>query len=275
MMHIPLLAGRYLTRADGASSAGVAVIPLSTAKHFWPGENAVGKHIKVLADNQDWRTVVGVVGDVHHYTLSNALPTWISGAIYMPYAQAAREDGQIPAAMTLLAKVESDNANVRSAVRQVAEAQDPTVPVGHVESLEDKASGSINEFRSTMQVFLSFASAAIVLAAVGIYGLMSYWVSQRTYEIGLRMAIGATRARIVGMVLTQGLRVCVYGVVAGIFTASMLTRFLASMLFGVGETDALTFGMVTGIVLGVAVLATAYPAWRAARIDPIVSLRSD
>jgi predicted permease len=274
MMHIPLLAGRYLTRADGANSAGVAVIPASTAKHFWPGESAIGKHIKP-SDSKQWRTVVGVVGDVHHYSLSSSLPAWMQGAIYMPYAQSEREDGQIPAAMTFLAKVVSDNARIREDIRQLAEGQDPMVPVGRVESLEDTASASIADFRSTMEVFLSFASAAIILAAVGIYGLMSYWVSQRTYEIGLRVAIGATRMRIVRMVLAQGLRVSAFGVILGIVTATMLTRFLASMLYGVDETDVLTFVSVTSLVLGVAVLATAYPAWRAARIDPIISLRAD
>ena len=274
LMRVPLLAGRYLTRADGASSAGVVVIPASTAKHFWPTESAIGKHIKP-AGSQKWSTVVGVVGDVHQFTLSNSLPAWVAGVIYVPYAQSEREDGQIPAAMTLVAKVETDNSRVRADIRQLAEGQDPTAPVGRVESLEETASGSIADFRSTMQVFLSFASAAIILAAVGIYGLMSYWVSQRTYEIGLRVAIGATRTRIVGMVLAQGLRVSAYGIVAGIVTASLLTRFLASMLYGVAETDTLTFALVTAVVLGVAVLATAYPAWRATRIDPIKSLRAE
>jgi predicted permease len=274
MIRVPLIEGRYLTRADGAKSARVVVIPAATAKHFWPGESAIGKHIMV-SESKEWRTVVGVVGDVHQYSLSRNLPAWVAGVMYMPYAQAAREDGQIPAAMTLLVKVQVDNAQVRAGVRELAEGQDPTVPVGRVESLEDTASGSIADFRSTMQVLLSFASAAIMLAAVGIYGLMSYWVSQRTYEIGLRVAIGATRTRIVGMVLAQGLRVSAYGIVAGIVTASLLTRFLASMLYGVAETDTLTFALVTAVVLGVAVLATAYPAWRATRIDPIKSLRGE
>jgi len=237
LMRVPLLAGRYLTRADGPNSARVVVIPASTARHFWPGESAIGKHIKP-AGSRDWRSVVGVVGDVHQYTLSNSLPAWVQGVIYMPYPQSEREDGQIPAAMTLVAKVESDNARIRAGIRELAAGQDPMVPVGPVESLEDTASGSIAAFRSTMQVFLSFATAAIILAGVGIYGLMSYWVSQRTYEIGLRVAIGASRARIVGMVLVQGLRVSAYGIVAGIVTASLLTRFLASMLYGVGSESA-------------------------------------
>ncbi len=274
MMHIPLLAGRYLTHADGTSSAAVVVIPASTARHFWPGESPLGKHLKHTSSNT-WSTVVGVVGDVHHYTLSTSLPTWIQGVVYMPYAQSNNEDYQIPVTMTLLAKVEADNPRTRAELRQLAESQDPTVPVGPVTALEDTASGSIAEFRATMQVFLSFASTAILLAAIGIYGLMSYWVSQRTYEIGLRLAIGATRTRILGMVLAQALRISVAGVIVGIVTASLLTRFLTSMLYGVGETDTLTFVLVTSLVLGVAVLATAYPAWRATRIDPILSLRAE
>jgi len=274
MTRVPLLEGRYLARSDGPHSAGVVVISAATAKHLWPAESAIGKHIKP-SNSQEWRTVVGVVGDVHHYTMSSALPAWVAGTIYMPYAQSVRDDGRIPAAMTLVVKTQSDNARVRAALRELAASQDPTVPVGRVESLAATAAQSIADFRSSMQVFLGFAAVAILLAAIGIYGLMSYWVSQRTYEIGLRMAIGATRTRIVGMVLAQGLRVSVYGVIAGILTATLLTRFLASMLYGVGETDTLTFVLMTGLILGVAVLATAYPAWRAARIDPINSLRAD
>ena len=224
-----------------------------------PAESAIGKHIKPWG-SREWSTVVGVVGDVRHFTMSKGLPAGVAGTIYMPYSQSAREDGQIPAAMTLLAKVESNNRRARADIHQIAEDQDPNVPVGRVRPLEDIVSGSIADFRSTMQVFLSFAGAAIVLAAVGIYGLMSYWVSQRTYEIGLRVAIGATWRQIISMILAQGLRVSLYGVVSGILTALLLTRFLASLLHGVGVTD---------------VLATAFPAWRATRIDPVNSLRSE
>jgi putative ABC transport system permease protein len=124
-------------------------------------------------------------------------------------------------------------------------------------------------------VFISFAAAAILLAAIGIYGLVSYWVTQRTYEIGLRVAIGATRSRVISMVLGQGLRVALYGIAAGVIVALAATRFLASLLYGVGATDPLTFTAVTALVLAVAITATALPAWRASRIDPIVSLRVD
>jgi ABC-type antimicrobial peptide transport system permease subunit len=124
-------------------------------------------------------------------------------------------------------------------------------------------------------VFISFAAAAILLAAIGIYGLVSYWVTQRTYEIGLRVAIGATRSRIVSMILAQGLRVALYGIAAGVIAALAATRFLASLLYGVGASDPSTFAAVTVLVLGVAITATAVPAWRASRIDPIKLLRLD
>jgi putative ABC transport system permease protein len=160
-------------------------------------------------------------------------------------------------------------------IRTLAQDQDPNVPVGQVQPLEEVVAGSIANFRATIRVFISFAAAAILLAAIGIYGLVSYWVTQRTYEIGLRVAIGATRNRIVSMILAQGLRVALCGIVAGVIVALAVTRFLASLLYGVGATDPSTFAAVTALVLGVAITATAFPAWRASRVDPIKSLRVD
>jgi len=274
MLRIPLLAGRDLTDADGAKSAAVLLISASTARHFWPGENPIGRHIKAAGERQ-WRTVVGVVGDVRQYSLSKAMPDWIPGAIYMPYAQAVREDGQIPAAMTLLVKTRANTDGAAREIRTLAQDQDPNVPIGQVQPLEEVVAGSIANFRATIRVFISFAAAAILLAALGIYGLVSYWVMQRTYEIGLRVAIGATRSRIVSLILAQGLRVALYGIAAGVIAALAATRFLASLLYGVGANDPSTFAAVTVLVLGVAITATAVPAWRASRIDPIKLLRVD
>jgi predicted permease len=267
VMHIPLLAGRYLTEADGAKSARVVVLPASTAKRFWPNESAVGKHIKPT-DGNTWHTVVGVVGDVNHYSLSQGLPSGVDGAVYIPYAQSSVD------AMTLLVRVESNDGAARS-IEQLARDQDPNVPVSRALALDRVVSGSIAEIRATMLVFLSFAGAAIVLAAVGIYGLMSYWVSQRTYEIGLRLAIGCTRQGILSMILGRGLKLTLYGVLCGIAGALLLTRFLAALLFGVGTTDVATFAVVTAMVVGVGAIATALPAWRATRIDPITALRAE
>jgi predicted permease len=274
MLRIPLLTGRDLTASDGAQSAPVLLISAATAKHFWPGRNPIGKHIKSAGDTQ-WRTVVGVVGDVRQYTLSKAMPDGIAGAIYMPYAQSVDENGRIPASMTLLVKTRANADSPARAIRALAQDRDPNVPVGPVQPLAETVSGSIANFRATIQVFIGFAAAAMLLAAIGIYGLVSYWVSQRTYEIGLRVAIGATRPRIVSMILVQGLRVALYGILAGVIVALAATRFLASLLYGVGATDPATFAAVAALILAVAIAATALPAWRASRIDPIVSLRTD
>ncbi|MGC4051797.1 MAG: ABC transporter permease [Paludibaculum sp.] len=274
LMKIPLLAGRLPSPSDGPTSEPVLVISASTARRYWPQGDAVGKHVR-QAGNPRWSTIVGVVGDVHHFTLSQSLPNGVAGTLYMPYAQAARENGQIPAAMTLLIRGNPRDSRIRAELAELAAAQDPNVPVGRIEALEDTLSASIASFRAMMLVFLSFAGAAIVLAAVGIYGLMSYWVSQRTYEIGLRVAIGATRTSIVTMILRQGLRVTMAGITTGALLAFVLTRLLEAILYGVAATDLLTFGSAMALILGVAVIATAIPAWRASRIDPVQSLRAD
>jgi ABC-type antimicrobial peptide transport system permease subunit len=172
-------------------------------------------------------------------------------------------------------KTRDDSALLAREIRSLAKDQNPSAPVGQVQPMEEIVSGSISDFRSTIGVFISFAGAAILLAAIGIYGLVSYWVTQRTFEIGVRVAMGATRQRIVLMILGQGLRVALYGIGAGVVAAFAVTRFLAGLLYGVGATDPLTFAAVTALVLGVAITATAFPAWRAARIDPVTSLRVD
>ena len=230
--------------------------------------------IKATGEAQ-WRTVVGVVGEVRQYGLGKNFPNWIPGAMYMPYAQSVHEDGRIYAAMTLLVKTRGDSQRLAREIRSLAKEQDPNIPVSQVQSLEAIASESISGFRSTMRVFLGFAGAAVLLAAIGIYGSVSYWVAQRTFEIGVRMALGATKRRVVAMVLAEGLRVALYGVAAGIAAALAVTRFLASLLYGVSSTDPFTFVGVTALVLAVTVSATAFPAWRAVRIDPVQSLRAD
>ena len=274
LMGIPLLAGRAFTDADNEKAGGVLLVTQSTAEHFWPGENPIGKHIKEASESQ-WRTVVGVVGDVRQYSLGRNLPQGVPGAIYMPYAQSVRDDGKIYAAMTLIAKTRSDSGRIAAELRSLAERQDPNVPVGRVEPLQDLVTASIADFRSTIRVFLCFAGAALLLAGIGIYGLVSYWVTQRTFEIGVRAALGAARRRVVALVLRQGLRVAMAGIVVGVVSALAVTRFLASLLYGGTATDILSFVAVTALVLGVTVAATAFPAWRASRIDPGKSLRVD
>ncbi len=278
LMHIPLLEGRQFSEADGARAAKVIIVTAATARHFWPGDTAIGKHIKSASEAQ-WRQVVGVVGDVRQYRLSASLPDWVGGAIYMPYAQATQgsQQGveQIPVSMHLLIKARADSPVLRAAVRRLAEDQAPNAPVSQVKPLEELMASSIADFRSLIRVFVGFAGTAIVLAAIGIYGLVSYWVTQRGYEIGVRMAIGATRKRIVSMVFAESLRVATIGILAGVAGALACTRFLGSLLNGVSATDPSVFAAVSALLLGIAVLASVFPAWKAARIDPIRSLRAD
>lgn len=274
MLRIPLMAGRYFTRVDGTTAARVAVISASTARRFWPGESAIGKHIKPSAWVH-WSTIVGVVGDVRQYRPSQALPDWVPGSLYLPYAQAATLDGHALPSMTLMVDTRSDTAQFRNALRELTEAETPNAPVGQVRRLDEIVAGASAGFRSLMRVFLSFAVSAMLLAAIGIYGLMSYWVGQRTYEIGLRVAMGASRGRIAWMIYGQGLSVAGYGIMAGVAGAWLATRLLASLLFGVAPRDIATFVSVVVLIAGLACLAVSLPAWRATRIDPIRTLRAD
>lgn len=272
LMKIRLIAGREFTEADGPHAPPVILITPATAHRYWPGQNPIGKRIKSTAETQ-WRTVVGVVSGVRQYSLAADLPDWVGGAMYMPYAQAVQGDEQIPAAMNLLVRARSDSGLLRSELHELAQEQAPNAPVGTVETLSGVMSASIGDFRSTIAVFVGFAAAAILLAMIGIYGLVSYWVTQRTYEIGLRMAIGATRRNIISLILGQGLRIALYGIAAGVVAALAFTRFLASLLYSVKATDPITFAAMTALMLCVVGLATAIPAWKASRIDPVRSLR--
>lgn len=274
ILRIPLLAGRALTEADGADSARVLLIDASTASRFWPGENVVGKHIKT-ASEKEWRTVVGVVADVRQFDLTSKPPVGITGSIYMPYAQSVQSDGQLPAAMSLLVKTTADSVRVGNEIRTLAASQGPDVPVSEIQTMETIVSASIANRRAIMGLFVSFAMAAILLAAVGIYGLVSWSVSQRSYEIGIRMAIGATRGNVVALILQQGLRVAGLGIGAGVIAAIGSMRLLSSLLYGVAPADPLTFLAVSLLLLGITAAASCVPAWRAARIDPAKSLRAE
>jgi putative ABC transport system permease protein len=276
LMRIHVLAGRGFTESDGANSAPVVLISASTARRFWPGESAVGKHVKPTWDDQ-WRTIVGVVSDVRQYDLTNRTPDWITGAMYMPYAQSVQIDHQFPAAMDLVVRTAAgaDVTRVAQEIRGLAVDENPNVPVSVVEPMDSIVSGSISGFRATMAVLLSFAITALLLAAIGTYGLVSHSVVQRSYEIGVRMALGASKPSIIGLILGQSLRFVAGGVVAGVGAAILFARFLSSLLYGVGATDPVTFAGVILFLFGIAAIASSAPALKAARMDPLKSLRMD
>ncbi|MGA2183806.1 MAG: ABC transporter permease [Bryobacteraceae bacterium] len=274
LMHIPVLAGRGFTDADSVASTGVVLISQDTARRFWPNESPIGKLLRPAGNNQ-WRTIVGIVGDVRQSGLAGRIPPGIGGTMYMPYAQSAFAYNELPAAMNLLVRATGDPARVAQEIRALAVQQNPNVPVSKVETMDSIVSGSISSFRSTMGVLLGFALTALVLAAIGIYGLVSHSVVQRTYEIGVRMALGASKPSIVGLILGQSLRFVAGGVVAGAGAAIVFARFLSSLLYGVAATDPATFAGVILFLFGIAAIASCAPAWRAAQMDPLKSLRVD
>jgi putative ABC transport system permease protein len=274
MMKIPLLAGRTFSQADGMKAPGVVLVSASTARRYWPDENPIGKHIKTVWETQ-WRTVVGVVADVRQYDLANNTPDWIKGTIYMPYPQAVDLTEEIPATMSLLFRTTADEGRVAQEVRQLVASVNPNVPVGEVRTMEAVVAGSTLQSRSIMWLFVAFAGSALILAAIGVYGVVSFSAAQRTYEIGVRVALGATRGSVFGMVLGQGLRLVLTGLAAGVGAALLLARMLTTLLYGVAATDPITFLAVSVLLIATAALAGYLPARRASRIDPLTALRVD
>jgi putative ABC transport system permease protein len=272
IMRIPLLQGRTFSPADGEKSPGVVLVNQSTARRFWPGENPIGKHIRPIWDQQ-WRTVVGVVGDVRQFDLADKTIDWTSGAFYMPYPQAVGLDRQLPATMTLILRTEASPSQVASDIGSLVASLNPNIPVSEIRALEAVVSASTSQSRSIMWLFISFGGSALILAAIGTYGVISYATAQRTYEMGVRVALGATRSSIFRLVMSQSLRLVSAGLALGVVTSLALTRMMASFLYGVTATDPMIFLAVGVLLIAVALLAGYLPARRAMRVDPMVALR--
>jgi putative ABC transport system permease protein len=277
LMGIPLLQGRAFTTADESPGAPpVALVSASTARKYWPNQSAVGKHIKpVFVDT--WMKIVGVVADVNEYSVAAKLPSWADGAVYDAYGNASlltpRHGRQQPTEMTLVVRTSNSQVNYAGLLRRSVAGLNPEVPVSEVQTLRAIASESVSAPRSTMSLFAIFAALALVLGAVGIYGVVSYSMVQRTSEIGIRLALGAQRRDVLHLVVAYGLRLAFAGVVAGIAGALAATRAMSSLLYGVSATDPLTF-IAVAILLAAVTLAACYiPARRAMKVDPMVALR--
>ena len=244
----------------------------ATAADYWPGEYAVGKRIRIVWEER-WRTVVGVVGDVRQYDLAGKSPEFIKGAFYMPYPLSTGLNRQLPTAMTLILRTAANSPQVAGNLRKLVASVNPDLPVGEVRTLETMVAASASPWRSLMWLFVSFGGAALLLAAIGVYGVVSYSTTQRTYEMGVRMAFGATQSRIFGLVLGQSLRLVLTGLTLGVIASLALTRLISGFLYGVTGTDPLTFLFVGILLTLVALLAGYLPARRAAKVDPLVALR--
>jgi predicted permease len=272
-MGIPLVRGRTIEPGDGMDAPVVAMVNEAMVRAYWPNEDPVGKRFQVGRGlpNRPWVTVVGVLGDVTH----NGLTAEIKRKFYIPLSQWHLATGSPRWSMALVVRTAGDPATVAPAVRSQLRAMDPTVPMAEVMTVDDIVTASVAQPRFTMVLLAVFAGIALLLALVGIYGVISDGVSQRTREIGIRMALGAQEGQVVSMVVRQGLVMAGAGLAIGLAISLGLTRFLESLLFGVTATDRLTFAAVAVGFIVVALLATWTPALRAARVRPMTALRSE
>jgi len=273
VMGIPVVSGRHFTDADESSNAPVVVVSAATAEKFWPGQTAVGKHVR-FARESEWRTVVGVFADVRTYDLQRIVPDWINGTVYVPYSpKATMEDGRVPAEMTIAYRTTSGAPEAATLLRSTVTALNPEVPVSEIKSMSTVVSEAVSTPASTTLLFGIFAGVALVLGMVGIYGVLAFLVSKRTREMGIRMALGARRGDVLWLVMKEGAKFSFTGIGLGLVGAFLLTRRLASKLYGVGPVDSITYISVAVLVAAVSLSACCVPARRAMTVDPMIALR--
>ncbi|HEX6043767.1 MAG TPA: ABC transporter permease, partial [Pyrinomonadaceae bacterium] len=265
-MNIPLLSGRGYDERDKADAAKVAIVNQAFARRFFPNTDPLGKRVGFGCENGLCRTIVGVVGNVKQESITDS----VAPEIYLPFTQMPTNS------MTLFLRTNGANAaDLARALRSEVLAIDRNQPVFDVKTLDQRVLETIAASRSLMFLFSGFALLALLLAAVGTYGIVSYSVSQRTREIGIRMALGACAVDVLRMVLRNGLTLVLAGIAIGVAGALALTRFLTTLLFGVTPTDALTFVVVSVVLLAVALIACLAPARRATKVNPLDALRNE
>ena len=266
-LQIPILSGRNFTNSDDESAMPVALVDETLARRYWPNESPIGKRINTvfIRANSPWLTIVGVVGDVR----SDSLEAPGAPHVYLSLFQ------NPPYSAVIYLRTAGDPGTLGEAVRHEVEAVDPNVPVFAVRTMDEVIARSTAERRFALQILGFFAGVALLLAAIGIYGVMAYTFSQRTHEIGIRMALGAQPRDILRMALTEGMSLVAVGLGVGLVGASILTRFLRTLLYAVTPNDPLTFTALAALLAAVAWLACFIPARRATQVDPLVALREE
>jgi putative ABC transport system permease protein len=265
IMGIPLLRGRSFTEQDTPDRPGVVLINDTFARRWFPNEDPMGRRMRIEAQGDKLFSVVGIVGDTHQRSLASSAET----QIYLPYAQLPKPD------VALVARAQSGTAQAAALVRQAIRQVDVDLPIGEVRTLGILIGKSVAEERFRTWLLASLALLAVVLAGVGIYGLLAYAVKQRTHEFGIRMALGAQRRDVLTLVLGQGMRLALAGIGIGLAAALALTRVMSGLLYAVKPTDPLTFVDVSMLLAGFALLACWLPARRAARAEPMAALRHE
>ena len=268
-----LMRGRWFTAADTAQAPLVTVINETMARTYWKNpEDAVGGHLKVYGGTRPWTTVVGIVADERH----NGVTAIIKEKFFVPHAQwnAATAGGVIRGGF-LTVRTTGDPMSIAPTVRAQVRELDPNIPVANIRPMTEVVSTALATPRLTGFLMGSFAAIALMLAAVGIYGVLSYLVARRTHEIGIRLAVGADRSQVLALVLKQGLMLAGGGIALGIVAALLLTRLMQSLLYQVRPSDPATFAIVTFALVAVALVASAVPAYRATRVSPLVALRTE
>ena len=267
-----LVSGRPLSRADDENAPDVALINQAMARRYWAGQDPLGRRFRIGPPDRPWVSVVGVVGDVRH----NGITGVVKAKFYRSYAQFHRSrGGRATRDLALVVKTDGDPLALAAPIREVVRRLDPAVPVSRVRTLDAIVSGSIAAPRLASRVLSLFALLAVLLCAVGVYGVLAMGVAERRQEIGVRMALGARAANVSGLVLGEGLAAVGSGVLLGLVAAAFLSRFLESLLHGVRPLDPSTYLAVAASLAAVTVAAGLVPALRAARTDPAVALRND
>jgi putative ABC transport system permease protein len=263
----PILRGRPFAATDTAAAQPVVIVNKRLADSLFPGEDPIGRRLRVINPEyaNDWRTIVGVAGDVQYRELDAEMaPT-----IYTPFDQTPFMW------LYMMVRVKGDGTSVARSIRSIVPAVEPRLTLATVRHMTDVLSGTFTEPRSSMLLVSAFAALALGLAALGIYGVIAYSATQRTHEIGLRMALGAARRTVLMMVLREGLTVGVAGIAAGLLAAAALTRLMGTLLVGITPHDPVTFTLAAAALLVVAAAASYLPAFRATRVDPMVALRAE
>ena len=269
-MGIPLRAGRYFEKTDTAQSLPVAIVNETMARNYWPNESAIGKRFRIPTEDRvpKWLTIVGIVSDVKNMGIDAP----VKQEMYVPVTQSA-EDFYYYAPQDLVIRVKSDPLKIVPDVRSVIQKVDPDQPVSNITTMEDILGEEVAQRKLGTTLLTCFAALALLLASLGIYGILSYLVVQSTPEIGVRLALGAKPQTIFGWILKRGMGLALLGICIGLIGAFALTRVMTSLLFGISATDPFTFAIVSAILLSVAFLACSIPGLRAMKVDPVVALR--